>query len=108
MLDPKPGERVCDPAAGTCGFLVNAWQHLLESHTDPRDLSFDDEGWPHGLTGSRLTREQYDFAQTHGFTGFDSDSGMTMLRIGSMNLMLHGLNSPRFRYTDSLSKNFNE
>ena len=108
MLDPKPGERVCDPAAGTCGFLVNAWQHLLESHTDPRDLSFDEEGWPHGLTGSKLTRDEYDFAQTDGFTGFDNDSGMTMLRIGSMNLMLHGLNSPRFRYADTLSKNFHE
>src|SRR6266446_2619163 len=108
MLDPRPGERVCDPAAGTCGFLVNAWQHLLESHTDPRDLSFDEEGWPHGLTGSRLKRDEWDFAQTGAFTGFDSDSGMTMLRIGSMNLMLHGLNSPRFQYTDTLSKGFNE
>ena len=73
MLDPRPGERICDPAAGTCGFLVNAWQHLLESHTDPRDLTFDDEGWPHGLTGSRLKRDEWDFAQTRGFTGFDSD-----------------------------------
>src|SRR5712692_5996669 len=108
MLDSRPGERVCDPAAGTCGFLVNAWQHLLESHTDPRDLTFDDEGWPHGLTGSRLKREEWDFAQKNAFTGFDSDSGMTMLRIGSMNLMLHGLTSPRFHYTDTLSKNFNE
>ena len=42
------------------------------------------------------------------FTGYDSDSGMTMLRIGSMNLMLHGLTSPRFHYTDTLSKGFNE
>jgi len=108
MLDPRPGERLCDPAAGTCGFLVNAWQHLLESHTDPRDLVFDDEGYPHGLTGSRLAREHWDFAQTHAFTGFDSDSGMTMLRIGSMNLMLHGLTSPRFHYTDTLSKGFKE
>ena len=33
MRDPRPGERICDPAAGTCGFLVNAWQHLLETHT---------------------------------------------------------------------------
>ena len=55
MIDPRPGERVCDPAAGTCGFLVNAWQHLLETRTDPRDLAFDEEGWPHGLTGSRLS-----------------------------------------------------
>ena len=73
MLNPRPGERICDPAAGTCSFLVNAWQHLLESHTDPRDLTFDDEGWPHGLTGSRLKRDEWDFAQTRGFTGFDSD-----------------------------------
>jgi type I restriction enzyme M protein len=108
MLDPRPGERVCDPAAGTCGFLVNAWQHLLESHTDPRDLLLDEEGWPHGLTGSRLKRDEWDFAQNRAFTGYDSDSGMTMLRIGSMNLMLHGLTSPRFHYTDTLSKAFNE
>src|SRR5260221_8633484 len=93
MLDPRPGERVCDPAAGTCGFLVNAWQHVLESHTDPRDLTFDDEGWPHGLTGSRLKRDEWDFAQSRAFTGFDIDSGMTMLRIGSMNLILYCLNS---------------
>ena len=108
MVDPRPGERVCDPAAGTCGFLVNAWQHLLETHTDPRDLAFDEEGWPHGLTGSRLERKEWDFAQTRAFTGYDNDSGMTMLRIGSMNLMLHGLTSPRFHYTDTLSKGFNE
>jgi type I restriction enzyme M protein len=108
MLDPRPGERVGDPAAGTCGFLVNAWQHLLETHTDPRDLSFDEEGYPHGLTGSRLAREHWEFCQTRAFTGYDSDSGMTMLRIGSMNLMLHGLTSPRFHYADTLSKAFNE
>ncbi|MBE7502341.1 MAG: SAM-dependent DNA methyltransferase [Verrucomicrobiales bacterium] len=108
MLDPRPGERVGDPAAGTCGFLVNAWQHLLETHTDPRDLSFDEEGYPHGLTGSRLAREHWEFCQTRAFTGYDSDSGMTMLRIGSMNLILHGLTSPRFHYADTLSKAFNE
>jgi type I restriction enzyme M protein len=108
MLDPKFGERIVDPAAGTCGFLVNAWQHLLETHTNAADLKFDEDGFPHGLTGSELTKEQYDFAQKEGFTGYDSDSGMTMLRIGSMNLILHGLNSPQFHYKDTLSKGFNE
>jgi type I restriction enzyme M protein len=108
MLDPKFGERVVDPAAGTCGFLVNAWQHLLETHTNGADLTFDEDGFPHGLTGSGLTKEQYEFAQKEGFTGYDSDSGMTMLRIGSMNLILHGLTSPQFHYTDTLSKSFNE
>jgi type I restriction enzyme M protein len=80
----------------------------LETHTDPRDLTYDDEGWPHGLTGSRLSREEYDFCQREGFTAYDSDSGMTMLRIGSMNLMLHGLAAPRFHYADTLSKAFTE
>jgi type I restriction enzyme M protein len=108
MVDPKPGERICDPAAGTCGFLVNAYQHLLEKHTDIRDLTFDEEGWPHGITGARLKPDEYAFAQERGFTGYDSDSGMTMLRLGSMNLMLHGLTSPRFHYADTLSKGFEE
>lgn len=108
MRDPRPGERICDPAAGTCGFLVNAWQHLLETHTDPRDITYDEEGYPHGLTGSKLTKEEYEFSQTKALTGFDSDSGMTMLRIGSMNLMLHGIAAPNFRYTDTLSKTFTE
>jgi type I restriction enzyme M protein len=108
MIDPQPGERICDPAAGTCGFLVNAWQHLLETHTDPEDLSYDAERWPHGLTGARLSPDEWEFAQTRGLTGYDSDSGMTMLRLGSMNLMLHGVQSPRFRYADTLSKAFNE
>lgn len=57
MCDPRPGDRICDPAAGTCGFLVNAWHHLLETHTDPRDITYDEEGYPHGLTGSKLTKE---------------------------------------------------
>lgn len=108
MVDPKPGERVGDPAAGTCGFLVNAWQHILETHTDPQDLTFDEDGWPHGLTGSRLSPDEWRFAQEHGFTGYDSDSGMTMLRLGSMNLILHGLTAPRFHYADTLSKAFTE
>lgn len=108
MLNPRPGERICDPAAGTCGFLVNAWQHLLETHTDPRDLTYDEDGYPHGLTGSKLSKEEYEFSQAKAFTGFDSDSGMTMLRIGSMNLMLHGIAAPNFHYTDALSRAFTE
>lgn len=109
MVDPQPGDRICDPAAGTCGFLVNAWQHLLETHTDPRDLTYDDEGYPHGVTGAKLSREVFtEESQRQTITGYDSDSGMSMLRIGSMNLMLHGVTSPNFRYSDTLSKAFDE
>jgi type I restriction enzyme M protein len=108
MIDPQPKERVIDPAAGTCGFLVNAWQYLLETHTNKKDLTYDEDGFPHGLTGSKLKSDELQFAQAEQFTGYDSDSGMTMLRIGSMNLMLHGISTPSFHYTDTLSKGFNE
>jgi type I restriction enzyme M protein len=108
MVNPRPMERICDPAAGTCGFLVNAWQHILETHTDKRDLTYDEEGYPHGFIGSRLKNEEWKFSQEKALTGFDSDSGMTMLRIGSMNMMLHGIEKPNFRYTDTLSKAFNQ
>ncbi len=108
MVDPQPGERICDPAAGTCGFLVNAYQHVLEMHTRRDALEYDDEGYPHFVTGDKLTAEQHAFLQSEALTGYDSDSGMAMLRIGSMNLMLHGIASPRFRYADTLSKSFTE
>jgi type I restriction enzyme M protein len=108
MVDPRPRERIVDPAAGTCGFLVNAWQHILETHTDARDLTHDGEGYPHGLTGAKLDPADWKLFQKQGLTGFDSDSGGAMLRIGSMNLMLHGIAAPNFRYTDTLSKAFND
>ena len=108
MVDPKPDERIGDMAAGTCGFLVNAYQHILEKSTSPGILTYDDEGLPHNLVGDQLSEEQRDFLQNEAFRGYDNDSGMTMLRIGSMNLMLHGLGHPRFYYTDTLSKAFTE
>ena len=108
MIDPKPGERIGDLAAGTCGFLVNAYQHILETHTDPDILDYDAQGWPHNLVGEQLTGPQRRFLQEHAFRGYDNDSGMTMHRIGSMNLMLHGIEQPRFFYMDTLSKEFAE
>src|SRR6266700_5465968 len=108
MADPRPNERIGDLAAGTGGFLVNAYQYILEQHTPSESLNYDPEGWPHGMTGELLTQEQRQFLQKDVFRGYDNDSGMTMLRIGSMNLMLHGIVHPRFFYMDTLSKAFNE
>ena len=108
MRDPKPGERIGDLAAGTGGFLVNAYQYILEKNTSPEVLTYDEEGQPHNLIGDLLTDAQRKFLQTEALRGYDNDSGMTMLRIGSMNLMLHGLESPRFFYMDTLSKDFTE
>ena len=57
MIDPRPSERIGDLAAGTCGFLVNAYQHILEQHTSPDILEYDEEGWPHNLIGDQLEPE---------------------------------------------------
>jgi type I restriction enzyme M protein len=108
MVDPKANERICDPAAGTCGFLVNAFQYILEKNTSKEILQYDDEGMPHNIIGDLLDDKSREFLQTEAINGFDSDSGMAMLRIGSMNLMLHGIKHPRFFYNDTLSKAYTE
>lgn len=106
MIAPQPLERIGDLAAGTCGFLVNAYEYILEQHTSPEILK-DEKGQKH-LVGDRLSPEQSKHLQTKALTAYDNDSGMTMLRIGSMNLMLHGIQHPRFFYKDTLSKTFND
>ena len=108
MVKPKPRERIGDMAGGTAGFLVESWQYILETHTSPKILTRDAEGIAHNLIGDKLSADENKFLQTHALTGYDNDSGMTMLRIGSMNLMLHGITSPRFFYMDTLSKAYTE
>ena len=85
-----------------------AAQHILETHTRPASLKYDEDGFPHGLIGEKLTKEEHEFLQSSAITAFDNDSGMTMLRIGSMNLMLHGIEHPHFTYADTLSKAFKQ
>ncbi|MDA8632196.1 type I restriction-modification system subunit M [Verrucomicrobiales bacterium] len=86
MMAPTPKDRICDPACGTAGFLVAASEYLRDHHGDE---IFKDEK-------SRLRFNE----QT--FLGFDFDT--TMLRIGSMNMLLHGVENPDIRYKDSLSE----
>jgi type I restriction enzyme M protein len=86
MVAPKPTDIVCDPACGTAGFLVAVYEYLFSHHG--KDI-FPDKG---------LTKHFYEKL----FNGFDFDN--TMLRIGSMNMMLHGIDNPNIRYKDSLSE----
>lgn len=108
MVAPTKRERICDPAAGTGGFLVNAYQYILETNTSPDILTYDADGFPHNLIGDKLSGAEQAFLTSEALTGYDSDSGMTMLRIGSMNLMLHGILHPNFHYADTLAKAYNE
>ncbi|GAA1537673.1 class I SAM-dependent DNA methyltransferase [Brevibacterium picturae] len=86
MSAPRPDDEICDPACGTAGFLVSASEQLRETH-------------PEVFTN----KEQRHFFHNSMFHGYDFDS--TMLRIGSMNMMLHGIEQPDIRYRDSLSEN---
>jgi type I restriction enzyme M protein len=108
MIDPRPSERIGDLAAGTCGFLVNAYEHILVQNTSSEILEYDENGQPHNFIGDQLTPKEREHLQERAFRGYDNDSGMTMLRIGSMNLMLHGIQSPHYFYMDTLSKDFTE
>ena len=107
LIDPKIGERICDPAAGTAGFLVSAYEHILESNTSTDILTYDDEGKAHNLIGDKITNPKlHEFLKSRALTGFDFDA--TMVRMGAMNLMLHGVDNPNFKYADALSKQFSE
>ena len=85
LTAPQPTDVICDPACGTAGFLVAAGEHLRERH-------------PNLLHDARL-REHFHHRMFHGFD-FDN----TMLRIGSMNMLLHGIEQPNIRYKDSLAQ----
>ena len=88
MMRPTPEDVICDPAAGTCGFLVAAGEYLRENHPN---LFRDEKRRKHFHNGM--------------FHGFDFDA--TMLRIGSMNMTLHGVENSRVENRDSLTSEHN-
>lgn len=104
MLEPKPTDVVGDPACGTAGFLVGVMQYLLEKHTSEAGKLEGEDGRVI-LTGD-LLESHLKHIQNGMFHGFDFDA--TMLRIASMNLMLHGVENPAIHYQDTLSKSFPE
>lgn len=85
LTAPMPKDVICDPASGTCGFLVAAGEYLRERHAE--------------LFNSHTDREHFHNGMFHGYD-FDN----TMLRIGSMNMALHGVDNPDIRYKDSLAQ----
>ena len=103
LLDPEPGQRVIDPAAGTGGFLFSVQQYLMRKFSTQENLVLEWDGTPHRLDGAKATKPQY-AAIHHGanFVGLDNDR--TMARIGWMNLILHDVTDPHLVQGDSLSK----
>lgn len=85
MVDPKPDDTICDPACGTSGFLITAGEYLRENKKE--EIFYD-----------KIKKDHY---MNHMFYGYDMDR--TMLRIGAMNMMTHGIDNPYIEYRDSLS-----
>lgn len=102
LLEPKPTETVGDPACGTAGFLVETMQYLLREYTSPQGRLKGESGEVI-YTGDKLEPFR-EHIQKGMFHGFDFDA--TMLRIASMNLMLHGVDNPDIHYQDTLSNSF--
>lgn len=89
LTQPTPGDVICDPAAGTCGFLVAAGEYLRDQH--PKLFQDDAKRW---------------HFHNQAFHGFDFDP--TMLRIGAMNMTLHGVDNADVTYRDSLAEEHDE
>ena len=85
LMQPTLDDTICDPAMGSAGFITTAAQYITEMY--PTEL---------------MRSENKKHYTTTMFTGFDTDQ--TMLRIGAMNMMLHGVEAPNIRWMDSLSE----
>lgn len=107
LVEPKLGHKIADPASGTAGFLLAAYKYIITEFTSNDYKQKDDNGFLRGTLADKLVDEQAKkILNEETFYGFDIDP--TMIRIGLMNLMMHGITQPKIDYKDTLSKNYNE
>ncbi|MEK6917825.1 MAG: class I SAM-dependent DNA methyltransferase [Nanoarchaeota archaeon] len=92
LAKPELGDRILDPACGTAGFLVNAYEYILRSN-QKNEIS-------------TLTPQKKKMLDEESLYGYDIDR--TMVRIAVMNLMMHGITNPNIVGEDTLSKRYNE
>ena len=109
LMQPQPTDRICDPSCGTAGFLVEAYDYLLREHTSEAGKHVElVDGEEHITYSGDLLAQQGHRAHvdTDMFHAYDFDA--TMLRIASMNLVMHGVAEPDVHYQDTLSQSFEE
>lgn len=108
LVAPQLGQRIADPACGTGGFLLGAYQYILTDlvrKKDPAKLSKDEDGFERAAISAVLTQKVKTILD-QSFVGYDIDT--TMVRLGLMNMMMHGIDEPNIDYKDTLSKSYNE
>jgi type I restriction enzyme M protein len=103
MVDPKIGETICDPACGSGGFLIAAYDHILLHNTSP-EMIYERET-PYGAkvkkgVGDKLTKKQWEFLQTSALHGFEGDQDI--MRMAAMNAALHQFDKSPLVRRDSI------
>ncbi|MDZ4146724.1 MAG: N-6 DNA methylase [Flavobacteriaceae bacterium] len=116
LVAPQLGQRIADPACGTGGFLLGSYQYILTdlvrknasaslSTGDKKPIEKDEDGFERAAISAVLTQKVKTILD-QSFVGYDIDT--TMVRLGLMNLMMHGIDEPKIDYKDTLSKSYNE
>jgi type I restriction enzyme M protein len=108
LVQPQLGHKIADPACGSGGFLLGAYQYIvteLAKKAGAQDLQPDEDGFTRTSVAAALT-EKAQAILSSSLWGYDIDQ--TMVRLGLMNLMMHGINEPHIDYKDTLSKSYTE
>lgn len=106
LVNPKLGQRIADPACGTGGFLLGAYQYMVTQLDKEKEKQQPDEDGFIRSSRSALLTEDVKEILGSSLKGYDIDQ--TMVRLGLMNLMMHGIESPQIDYKDTLSKSYFE
>lgn len=104
LVNPQIGETVFDPACGTGGFLLGAYEWIKTCNSDSRNIEEYKNGNGQIVKkgpGDKLSPSQWQFLQTNVLTGFDVDA--SMVKIATMNLILHGLEKSQIIRRDSIA-----
>lgn len=108
LVQPQLGHKIVDPACGSGGFLLGAYQYIvtqLAIKAGTTDLTPDEDGFVRTSVAATLTEKAQDILSS-SLWGYDIDA--TMVRLGLMNLMMHGIDEPHIDYKDTLSKSYNQ
>lgn len=107
LMQPQPTDRICDPSCGTAGFLIESYDYLLRQHSSVAGTHKEViDGEEQTRYSGDLLGEHRAHVDTDMFHAYDFDA--TMLRIATMNLVMHGVKQPDVHYQDTLSQSFED
>lgn len=106
LVKPQLGDKIADPACGTGGFLLGAYQYIAyQLNNNLKNIAPDEDGFSRNSVSSVLNKRENEIIN-NSLYGYDID--VTMVRLALMNLIMHGIDAPHIEYKDTLSKGFTE